>query len=68
VSIKEPELPAEWTFEALEAYRAALREYDRRRIEAGEATPAQVQDENSVIPWPCRARVLRFPEAEHERE
>ncbi len=66
--IQEPELPTKLTFEALEACRAALREYDRRRIEAGEAAPAQVQAENPVIPWPRRAGVLRFPQAEHERE
>ncbi len=66
--MKEPELPADLTFEALEAYKAALREYDRERIEAGEATRAQVQAENSLIPWPHEAKVLRFPEAELERD
>jgi hypothetical protein len=66
--IKEPALPAEMTFEALEAYKAALREYDRERIEAGEATPAQIQAENSLIPWPRQAKILRFPEAEHGPE
>ena len=68
MKITEPELPAEMTFETLQAYKAALREYDRKRIAAGEVTPAQVQSENSIIPWPSVAKVLRFPEAEFEEE
>lgn len=68
MKIKEPELPAEITFEALQAYKDALREYDRKRIAAGEVTPAQVQSENSLIPWPSVAKVLRFPEAELKKE
>jgi len=63
MKIEEPKPPEEWTFESLQAYKCALREYDLKRIEAGEATPSQVQWENSVIKpskFPCQARVISF--------
>ena len=59
-----PELPTELTFESVRAYKAALRRYDQARILAGEAAPAQIQQENSVLPKFKFARILNFPELE----
>ena len=59
-----PKLPTELTFENVQAYKAALRRYDQARIAAGEATPAQIQQENSVLPKFKVARILNFPELE----
>jgi len=62
--ITPPKFPDELTFESVRAYKAALRNYDQARIDAGEATPAQVQQENSVLPRFKHARILNFPELE----
>jgi len=57
-------LPAELSFEKLQAYKSALRRLDEQRIAAGEATPREIQVQNSVIRTPQKAVVLHFPEAE----
>ena len=60
----EPELPKELSFEKVQAYKSALRRYDLARIAAGEATPEQIQRENSVVRKSKRAVILTFPELE----
>ena len=62
--IVPPQLPEEMTFENVQAYKAALRRYDQARIAAGEATPEQIQKENSVLPKFTHAKILNFPELE----
>ena len=64
MKIEEPMLPAQLSFEKLQAYKCALRRRDEERIAAGETTPHEVQQRNSIIRTPRKAEVLRFPEAE----
>ena len=63
-SVKAPEVPRDLAFESVRAYKSALRRYDHARIIAGEATPEQIQKENSVIPKSQEAIILTFPELE----
>jgi hypothetical protein len=63
VKIEAPRLPAELSFEKLQAYKSALRRWDEQRIAAGEATPHQIQQQNSLIRPPRTAEVISFPEA-----
>ncbi len=65
MKIPAPKLPAELSFESVQAYKSALRQHDAQRIAAGEATPHEVQQQNAVIRRPRRVEVLHFPEAEH---
>ena len=60
MNLQPPEMPQELTFESVQAYKAALRRYDRQRIERGEATPQQVQYENEIIHPPKTVRILTF--------
>jgi hypothetical protein len=62
--VTAPELPDNLSFENMQAYKAALRCYDHARIAAGEATPDQVQRENSVIASSKAVAILTFPELE----
>ena len=64
MKIEAPKLPAELSFENLQAYKSALRRRDAQRIAAGEATPHEIQQQNAVIRPPRKAEVLHFPEAE----
>src|SRR5262245_50860295 len=64
MKIEAPTLPAELSFEKLQAYKSALRRHDLQRIAAGEATPHEIQQRNAVIRPPRRVEVVRFPEAE----
>jgi hypothetical protein len=61
---KAPEVPKVFSFESVQAYKSALRRYDRERIESGEATPEEMQRENSLIPGSEEAVILTFPELE----
>jgi hypothetical protein len=60
MKLSPPTLPNELTFESVQAYKAAMRRYDRQRIERGEATPQQVQIENEIIHTPRTVRILTF--------
>ena len=62
--VNAPEVPKDLSFESVRAYKSALRRYDQARILAGEATPEQIQQENSVIPKCKKAIILTFPELE----
>ena len=62
--VKAPQLPRVLSFESVQAYKSALRRYDRERIVNGEATPEQIQRENSPIPQFEQAVILTFPELE----
>ena len=64
MKIEAPRLPAELSFEKLQAYKSALRRCDEQRIAAGEATPHQIQEQNALVSPPRIAEVLSFPEAE----
>jgi hypothetical protein len=64
MKIEAPKLPAELSFEAVQAYKSALRRCDEQRIAEGEATPHEIQQQNAVVRLPRKAQVLRFPEAE----
>ena len=64
MKIEAPKLPADLSFESLQAYKSALRRRDAQRIAAGEATPHEIQQQNAVIRPPRKAEVLHFPEAE----
>ena len=64
MKIEAPKLPAELSFEKLQAYKSALRWRDAQRIAAGEATPHEIQEQNAVIRPPHKVEVLHFPEAE----
>jgi len=55
---KAPQVPKDLCFESVQAYKSALRRYDAARIRAGEATPEQIQQENSVIRSSKRAIIL----------
>jgi hypothetical protein len=60
MKLSPPTLPAELTPETVSAYKSALRRYDRKRIENGEATPRQIQRENEVIHTPKTAKIVSF--------
>jgi hypothetical protein len=61
---KVPEIPEDLSFERVQAYKSALRRYDRERIKSGEATPEEIQRENSLIPESEQPVILTFPELE----
>jgi hypothetical protein len=61
---KMPDIPEEMTFEKVQAYKAAMRRYDRDRIASGEATPEQVQWENEILHALSKKATLNFPELE----
>jgi len=61
---KRPELPKELDFQSVQDYKAAMREYDAKRILAGEVTSEQIQRENSWVQIPRSKKILNFPEAE----
>ncbi len=64
MKIEAPKLPAELSFEELQAYKSAWRRYDEQRIANGEATPHEIQRQNAVIRPPRKTEVGHFPEAE----
>ena len=61
--INRPKFPKELGFESMQAYKAAMREYDARRIATGEATAEQIQRENSWVRSASFKKILNFPEA-----
>ncbi len=50
MKIPAPKLPAELSFESVQAYKSALRRHDARRIAAGETTPHEVHHQNAIYP------------------
>ena len=49
-----PTIPAVLTIDSIREYKKATRLYDQARIDAGIATPWEVQEENSI--FPCRPK------------
>lgn len=64
LKVKRPQMPAELTFESVQAYKEAMRAYDLARIKAGLATPHEVQRENEAIHLSERVELQDFPELE----
>jgi hypothetical protein len=60
----KPKFPDEPAFEKVQAYKEAMRAYDLARIQAGLATPHQIQTQNEAVQITGPVRILNYPELE----
>jgi len=54
------DIVVEITAEEARRVRAELRREDQRRIESGEATPEQIQRENSIVPPGAKIQIIDY--------